>query len=165
MPIAHTSGISVPAARVDNLVMTESGTEVLVYDQRVHHIHHLNELAATVWRLCDGNRGVRDIAVAATDGIGSAVSEDAVKLALRKLADADLIEGALAPELRGTSRRSFMKKAAIAGAVMPMIASMTATDAAAKTSSNCVESGDPCRNDNQCCAGTVCSTGTCTATP
>lgn len=76
------SALTVPSARTVDLVTTESKDEVLVYDQTVHHIHHLNATATKVWRLCDGQRTVSEIAAEA------GVAEEAVKLALRTLEDA-----------------------------------------------------------------------------
>jgi hypothetical protein len=131
MQLQHSA---VPAARLNDLVMTESGDEVLVYDQTVQHIHHLNHVAATVWQLCDGQRGVGEIAAAATSGMSAEVSGDAVKLALRQLDDAKLLDGTLASELRGAqhSRRVFMRRAAMVGAAaVPAVISIAAPSAAA----------------------------------
>ena len=125
--IASRKELTVPDARVANLVTTASRNEVLVYDQDRHHIHHLNATAAAVWNLCNGKRTVAQVARAA------GVDEDAVRLALRKLADANLLDGPLEAEIRGTthSRRSFMKKAAVAGAIaVPAIVSISAPTAA-----------------------------------
>ncbi|HET8634386.1 MAG TPA: PqqD family protein, partial [Gemmatimonadales bacterium] len=46
----------VPAARVTDLIVSKTSNDLLVYDQRTHHIHHLNEAAAAIWRMCDGQR-------------------------------------------------------------------------------------------------------------
>lgn len=123
MQLRDIADLKVPAARSLDLVTTESKDEVLVYDQAVHHIHHLNASAAKVWRLCDGERTVSEIAME------TGLAEDAVKLALRTLEDAQLLDAPLGTSLRGMqSRRAFMKKAAIAGAV-PAIVSVTAASA------------------------------------
>jgi hypothetical protein len=161
--IASTAGLTVPAARVENLVTTTSRDEVLVYDQDRHHIHHLNPTAAAVWSLCNGRRTVSEVARAA------AIDEDAVRLALRKLDDAKLFDGPLEAGVRGTtqSRRSFMKKAAVAGVAVPMIASISAPAASAQTSSGTCSPGSmPCSNGS---AATTCCTsagrlGTCQGT-
>ena len=117
----------VPTARITGLVITEAKDEVLVYDQDKHHIHHLNPTAAAVWRMCDGQRSADDIALDAD------FEEDAVLLALRKLQDAELLDGALPASLRGSqSRRSFMTKAGIAA--IPTIISVSAPFAASAQS-------------------------------
>lgn len=125
------SALDVPAARRDGLVMTELKGEVVVYDEDRHHIHQLNVTAAAVWRLCDGQRTVADVARAA------ALDEEAVRMALRQLDDADLLASPLTTAMRGPgqSRRAFMKKAAVAGAMaVPAIVSVSAPHAAAASS-------------------------------
>jgi hypothetical protein len=130
-----TSTSIVPAARFENLVMTEAGGEVLVYDETSHHIHRLNQASATVWGLCDGRRTVAALASE------SGMTVEMVQVALGKLADAMLLDGDLPAGARATgqSRRSFLRKAAIAGAAVPVIASVSAPDAAASHSQgNCI---------------------------
>ena len=145
MQLRHTDDLKVPAARMVDLVTTESKDEVLVYDQAVHHIHHLNAVAATVWRLCDGERTVSEIAAEA------GIAADAVTLALRTLEGAQLLDGPLATAMRGThSRRAFMKKAAIAGVAVPAIVSTSAPSASAQVSTTCVSTCDA-SNVNQAC--------------
>ena len=52
-----------PMARTDDLVITRSRDEMLVYDQRAHHIHHLNPVAAAVWHHCDGHTPIQSISL------------------------------------------------------------------------------------------------------
>jgi hypothetical protein len=151
MQLRHTDDLKVPAARMVDLVTTESKDEVLVYDQAVHHIHHLNATAAKVWRLCNGERTVSEIAAEA------GINVDAVKLALRTLEDAQLLDGPLPAAMRGTqSRRAFMKKAAVAGITVPAIVSISAPLASAQGSApyttDCVGSdrGDLCCRNVGC---------------
>ncbi len=63
--------------------------------------------------------------------IETGMAEDAVKLALRTLEDAQLLDVPLATAMRGMqSRRAFMKKAAVAGAAtVPAIVSVRAPQA------------------------------------
>ncbi len=148
----------VPAARVDSLVITESKDEVLVYDTERHHIHHLNQTSAVVWRLCDGRRTVGDIVRKAQGKLGSDVSDDVVRLALKKLEDANLLDGPLDPAVRGVnhSRRAFLRKAGVAGAIaVPVIVSMSAPAAAGAVSgAGC---GEDCFDMNSLCNQGVCS--------
>lgn len=131
---ARSSSVkSIPAARVDGLVTTEAADEVLVYDRDRHHIHHLNRTSAVVWRLCDGRRSADDVARLASAELGAPVSLEIVHLALAGLGDADLLTRPVVQEARvsSQSRRTFMKRAAVAGAVtVPAIISMTAPAAA-----------------------------------
>lgn len=157
MQLRDTADLKVPAARMVDLVTTESKDEVLVYDQAVHHIHHLNATASAVWKLCDGKRTVRDIAEA------TSIDEEAVRLALRKLEEANLLEGDLAMTMRGThSRRAFMRRAVVAGAIsVPVIVSITAPAAANHTSGCALKhGGETCQNKHDCCSN-VCTNKMC----
>jgi hypothetical protein len=123
-----------PRARTAVLVISQMDGETLVYDTTRHHIHHLNPLAATVWGLCDGRRTV---AVLARD---SGLDDTVIGLALRQLADASLLDGALS--------RAFMRKAAIAGVAVPVIVSVSVPQAAAQSSALC---GDRICGSNETC--------------
>lgn len=87
--------------------------------------------------------------------------------ALRQLAAANLLDGALSPELRGTthSRRAMLKRAAIAGAV-PAIVSVTAVHAGTFFSPMCGDgfcdyhSGENVLSCPQDCPS-VCGNGIC----
>ena len=145
----HTGfGASVPVARIEDLVITESADEVLVYDKQRHEIHHLNKASAVVWRLCDGKRSVAELARHAD------VDVEITQVAVNKLAEANLLEGPLSSKMRisSPSRRAFLRKAVIAGAAVPVIASISAPNAAA---------GGSCQN-NTCPPGTkkCCPRGT-----
>lgn len=158
-PDAGRSGAALaPRARVTDLVITESAGEVLVYDQVTHHIHHLNRMSVVVWRLCDGRRTADDLVRLARMKLGGDVDRLAVRLALTKLDEARLLDGPLDRELRlsGTSRRSLVKRAAVASAI-PAIVSISAPSAA-MASSHCVNPGmspvgTGCNQDAQCCSG------------
>ncbi len=154
----HTglSAAAVPAARIEGLVTTEAGEEVLVYDQERHHIHHLNRTSAVIWRLCDGSRSVTAIALAASGETNIGIDETIVRLAIGELADAGLLARPVADTMRGPaqSRRVFMKRAAVAGAIaVPAIVSMTAPAAAGGASNSC---GMRC-TANSDCYGKCCS--------
>lgn len=127
----------VPAARVDDLVITETGDELVVYDKERHHIHHLNHTSAVVWRLCDGRRSIDDVANDGSIELGAAIDEEVVRAALTYLADAGLLSGEMSggtsPQ-RG-SRRALVRRAAIKGAIVaPLVMSMTAPTAAMASS-------------------------------
>ncbi len=146
------SQFSVPAARIDGLVVTESRDEVLVYDTAQHHIHHLNQTSAIVWRLCDGRRTVADLVREAQVKDSGKVTEDSVRLALTKLADAKLLDGPLAASMQGArhTRRTLLKRAAVAGAVaVPAIVSMSAPAAAGAISG--LDCGETCDSLNSQC--------------
>lgn len=146
----------VPAARIKELVTNEVDGEVLVYDQATHHIHHLNETSAAVWRLCDGQRTLAEVARAA------GIRPETVQVALGKLADASLLRDELALDLRAPaqSRRAFMKKAAIAGAI-PAIVSVTAPLAAQAASRTVRVDGCGIGGNNTCANVSICCINAC----
>jgi DNA-binding transcriptional ArsR family regulator len=157
----------VPAARVDRLITTEAGDEVLVYDQATHHIHHLNMTSVAVWRLCDGHRTVSELAAA------TGLSDDLVRLALTRLSRAKLLDAQLPATMGGEvqSRRRFMKKAAIAGGIaLPVVVSMTAPSAAQAASCDmdgCTveDVGKPCGVGPISCSFLTCRIGELTGFP
>lgn len=159
-PDASRSGAALaPRARVTELVITESKDEVLVYDQAAHHIHHLNRISAVIWRLCDGQRSMADLVRRVRLDTGEDIDDTVVRLALTKLDAANLLDEPLPGSMRvsTTTRRSLVKRAALASAI-PAIVSISAPSAAA-ASSNCstvagsVQSGCPCTYAGQCASG------------
>jgi hypothetical protein len=146
-----------PVARRVGLTTSEVGGEVLVYDQTSHHVHHLNRSSAAIWKQCDGRTAVTSIAAS----LG--LSIDTVQVALGSLARANLLEGSVPSSLAAPiqSRRSFLRKAAIAGGVaLPTIVSITAPQAAAaysEGSQECIGASlfpleTTCNMDAQCCS-------------
>jgi hypothetical protein len=107
--------------------------DLLIYDQVTHQVHHLNTTAASVWRACDGQRTVADLAVA------TGVSLDLVGQAVTTLDRAGLLASPLPATLRATrqSRRAFVKAGAAAGVAVPVVISMTAPIAAGVPSGQC----------------------------
>jgi len=51
-----------PKARVSDLVTSEIGEEVLVYDLKTNKCHCLNKTAYFIWQHCDGQTDVVEIA-------------------------------------------------------------------------------------------------------
>jgi hypothetical protein len=117
--------------------------EVLVYDLNSNKAHCLNQTAATVWKACDGNKTISDIA--ADFGRGN---EDLVWLAIDQLSESDLLETGVVSKFKGQSRREVIKKIGLASIVaVPVIASLVAPqNALAAQSCNCV-------NNTQCTSG------------
>lgn len=149
----------VPAARTKNLLVHASQDGALIYDQERHHIHQPNEVAMAVWRACDGWRTLNDIALEATASTGAAVNATIVQLTLTKLEEANLLSEPLPEELKieRVGRRRFMKRAAEAGIVaFPVIVSISAPQAAAANSTQCVAVGHTCGGGLICCPGGVC---------
>lgn len=134
-----------PIARKAGLVVQEVPDEVLVYDLESNKAHCLNQSAAMVWRSCDGNNSVADIAKLVESQAGGKVTEDFVWLAIDQLSENNLLEQQIATSFAGQSRREAIKKIGLASMVaIPVIASLVAPQSAlAAQSCNC-------NNNSQC---------------
>lgn len=148
-----------PLARSEGLAVAELDGELLVYDLERNKAHRLNGPAGVVWRHCDGQRSVADLAafVGADD---PATGSEVVWLALKQLDERHLLAGPLElPD--GVSRREALRKLALAGAVglaLPVIKSIVAPTAA--QAATCIAPGMPCAIPSVCCSG-VCNAGFC----
>jgi hypothetical protein len=149
---------SLPRARQDGLLEETVGEELLLYDRDSHTAHCLTPIAACVWRRCDGEHDVTELAEF------TGVSEDMVADALHELREKNLL--VTEPQLMqstvpGVSRREAIGRAARYGAAAggaSLIASATAaTPAMASSISKCI--GEDVKTS--CC---VCKDGTCITT-
>jgi hypothetical protein len=148
----HENG-RLPRARLDGLLEETVGEELLLYDQNSHIAHCLSPIAACVWRHCDGERNLTDLAVLA------GANEDLVADALHELREKDLLDaqsaliGSIVP---GESRREAIGRIArygAAAAAVPLVVSATAaTPAMAATmckpssTTNCCVCKTCCKN-------------------
>jgi Coenzyme PQQ synthesis protein D (PqqD) len=153
-----------PAARKSGLVVRELPDEIVVYDLDRHRAHCLNRTAAAVFQAADGRHDVAGLA-ARLAREGGSVDEDVVRMTLEQLAEAGLLERAVAPPSRaGVSRRDAVRKVGLGAAVLlPLVTSIlvpTAAEAIATCVSNCTgrEDGTPCT-----CMGTNPCTAACIA--
>lgn len=78
-----------PKAKTARLIVREVDRETLVYDRGRDAASCLNEFAARVWRECDGETSVAEIAAALGE------DERAVWLALHQLTKAQLLTEAI----------------------------------------------------------------------
>jgi hypothetical protein len=90
-----------PKAKTEWLIVREIDGETLVYDRSRAAASCLNEFAARVWRECDGETSVAEIAAALGE------DERAVWLALRQLTKAQLLKEAIAfpPDMSAAKSR------------------------------------------------------------
>ena len=139
--VGHRTGVdqmyeygSLPRARQDGLLDETVGEELLLYDQNRHIAHCLSPIAASVWRHCDGERDVSELAIL----VGA--SESLVAGALYEMREKDLLDAE--PELMqsagpGESRREAIVRVArygAAAAASSMIVSATAATPAMASS-------------------------------
>jgi hypothetical protein len=145
MPESTKEGF--PVARSEGLLVEEVGSEVVVYDVDRHEAHCLNPLAGAVFASSDGHTSIGELAKLASERLDEPVSVEQVEHALDELERCEL---ATVPRVDGLSRRSFVRKTAVAGAVavaVPMVTSIV-TPAAAQTQSCRV--GAACNDKTDC---------------
>ncbi|MFN3418309.1 MAG: PqqD family protein [Pyrinomonadaceae bacterium] len=146
-----------PSARTKGLVVQEVPNEVLVYDLETDKAHCLNETAAAVWRACDGNRSVREIADSVGLMLGKELSDDLVWLAIDQLNEHGLLQRNVTTKFNGQSRREALKKIGIASMVaLPIIASLAAPKSVLASTSCTCNLGPGPSGDLQCQAQTGC---------
>jgi hypothetical protein len=108
----HQDG-SLPQARRDGLLEETVGEELLLYDQESHTAHCLSPTAACVWRHCDGEHDLAELAELA------GASESLVADALHELREKELLAAEpalLQSTVPGVSRREAIVRVARYGA-------------------------------------------------
>jgi len=159
-----------PRARERDLIVEELKDETLVYDLETHRAHCLNGSAALVWRQCDGQRSVAEIARNLSREFPAGADDEMVSFALEQLAKFKLLDTRAGKPLHvktGLSRREMVRRLGLAAAVsLPLVTSIVAPTPAQAAS--CTPSGGACTSSSQCCSMSVCDipdgqmTGTCT---
>ena len=144
-----------PVARTASLIVKEVDGETLVYDQENDTAHCLNDTAARVWKHCDGNKTIGEIATILGGEINANVKDDVIWLALDQLQKIKLLEDAPAKPvfLAGMTRRQMVARLGIAAIAIPSIVSIVSPTAQAQSS--CIPQGSVfcCVSQNDCCTG------------
>ena len=153
-----------PRARTEGLVINDLTDEVLVYDLKRDKAHCLNQTAAAVWKLCDGQRTAAQIAVklsrqSADDSRQESelvkdhvMTEQMVWVALEQLGRDHLLEErmkwpAAIPHL---SRREVMRLGLGAAIAVPIIVSISAPLPA--QAGTCKAKNANCSTGAECCS-------------
>jgi Coenzyme PQQ synthesis protein D (PqqD) len=139
-----------PKAKTERLIVREIDGETLVYDRGRAAASCLNEFAARVWRECDGETSVADIAAALGE------DERTVWLALHQLMKAQLLTEAIAfpPYMSvAKSRREVGARLGLGAAAF--VASIVAP-IPAQAASGCGTLGQPCLAASPGLLGTCC---------
>ncbi len=164
----ETTRALMPRARRDELVVEELQDETLVYDLKRHTARCLNRTAALVWRHCDGQTSVADVAALLKKQLEIPADEAVVWMALDRLGRAHLLtEPATLPADRTQySRRKMLRtlrRAAGISLLLPVIESIVSPLAAAQASCitravcrallqpNCMTGTPICGQPNKCC--------------
>ncbi len=152
-----------PRRRQDELVVEELQDETLVYDLKRHKARCLNRTAALVWRHCDGQTSVADVAALLAKQLATPQDEAVVWMALDRLRRARLLsEPVTLPADRAQySRREVLRtlrRVAGISLLLPVIESIVAPRAAAQAScaTSCVGLANcsPCKPpgcSRRCC--------------
>lgn len=148
-----------PTTRLNNLVVQDLDSELMIYNLESNRAFCLNETAAVVWQNCDGKTGVAEITSHVSERLKFTVSEEVVLLALSQLENEKLIEPCeIVESVRLLPRREMIKRLGTAGAVaIPIVAAVVAPEAAfaqscGVTNNNMMLSlaGCPCMDNNDC---------------
>lgn len=146
-----------PNAREKGLVVQDLADETLVYDLERHKAHCLSRTAAAVWRLCDGKRDEAALARLLEKDLGTAADEDVVRLALRDLGRARLLQEPVAADAR-LSRRRLIQRLGEAVA-LPLVVSIVSPTAAQAATCRLTQPIDPaaCNAGNPNALGCCCN--------
>lgn len=166
-----------PLARKEGLIIQELPDEVLVYDAANDKAHCLNETAALVWKHCDGNKDVAEIAKLVGKELNAAVKDEFIWLALDQLEKESLLEKKADFSLQtiGVSRREIIKRIGLASVVaLPIVTSLlnpmsakagTCNQPCTPTSIPATNCGTPAQPTTNCQAVCVSGTGLCQPFP
>lgn len=154
-----------PHAREDGLVAQEMGDETVVYDLVRHRAHRLNRTAALVWRHCNGQRSLDDLASLLAKDLGATADDKLVWLALEQLEKAHLLRDKLPsrPRSNAFSRRELGSRLRLTGALavlLPVVTSIIAPTPA-EAAVSCAQSGQGCSVNSDCCTGLSCVGNVC----
>jgi hypothetical protein len=150
--------------RKQGLIIDELPDEVLIYDLERDKAHCLNRTAALIWRCCDGQTAVPEIARRLKVELDAPFNEELVWLALEQLEKQHLLDNAVAipAEFSRLSRRRMIRNLGLAAAVaVPLVTSIVAPSAV--QAATCQQSGNPCVPSKLCCSPLGCNvpSGTC----
>ncbi len=156
-------------ARTEDIVVQESGNELLIYDLKINKAYCLNETSALVWQLCDGKNTVSEISDKISAQLRTLASEDLVWLALDQFNKDGLLEDGemVVSHFAGVSRREIVKKIGFVSVVaLPIVSSIIVPTGANAQSclppgaflatlppGACVGVGGPPVNNVACCSG------------
>jgi hypothetical protein len=83
-----------PKSRNEGLLVQEIGEELVIHDRHRPKAHRLNATAALVWRHCDGQHSVADLAKLLQRRLDAPQSEELVRLTLTMLEKERLLQKA-----------------------------------------------------------------------
>jgi len=136
-----------PRARTNRLVTRELGDELLVYDLERHKAYCLNPVAMQVFRHCDGETTIPDMALRIGGALGMPVDEQAVRLGLVRLEKAHLLDGPVGLTLHSSRREMLRTLGRAAVVVVPLVTAITVPTSAQAGSGGI---NAPCTSNADC---------------
>ena len=113
-----------PKARESHLLVHQVEDEMVVYDKSRKQAHRLNDTAAKVWSLLDGERTTSEIACDLD------LDESVVTLSVDHLAKAQLLESGKPLSVSRRTALAGVASAAAVGVLLPVVTSIPAPLAA-----------------------------------
>jgi hypothetical protein len=150
-------------ARTNRLVIRELGDELLVYDLERHKAYCLNQVAMQVFRHCDGETTIPEMALCIGGALGLSVDEQTIRLGLVRLEKAHLLDGPVAQILHSSRREMLRTLGRAAVVVVPLVTALTVPTSAEAANTGCKAGGTPCTFNAQCCSGNCLGNNTCHA--
>lgn len=152
-----------PKARNNKLITRELPDEELVYDLDARQAHCLNQSAALIWKQCDGQQTIEEIAARLQLELGTVVNVAFVNLALEQLSKANLLEQPIAPIAANArqQRRELLRRMGLgAAAALPLVTTVIAPlSIQAMTCRPPNSAGNP--NGCPCTGAAACTSGCC----
>ena len=145
-----------PRARKNRLVTRDLGDELLVYDLERHKAYCLNRVAMHVFRHCDGETTIPDMARRVGGALRLPVDEQAVRLGLVRLEKAHLLDGPVGLTLH-TSRREMLRTLGRAAVVVVPLVTAVTVPTSAQAATGCLGPNQLCNLDSDCCVGLNCT--------
>src|SRR5262249_34188599 len=125
-------------------------------DLERHKAYCLNRVARQVFRHCDGNTTIQDMAARIGDALGMPVDERAVRLALVRLERAHLLDSPVAQILHASRREMLRTLGRAAAVIAPLVTAITVPTSAQAQATGCINnSSTPC-GSRPCCPPRVC---------
>jgi hypothetical protein len=155
-----------PLARQSSLIVKEVDDETLIYDRDTDKAHCLNLTAARIWKSCDGQSTVSEIAERLGAEMQTPVDENVVWMALDQLEKFKLLDEPVAKPawMTNVSRRRVVRTLGIAAIVAPIITSIVVPVAAQGGPQIPPGSGFCCVNPSDCACPPT-NTNCCEQTP
>ena len=151
--------MKLPRARNTEIMVSDLGDELLIYDHAASKAFCLNETLKIVYQACDGKTTFDELKKEHKKLI-----DEVILLSLDKLRQSNLLGEDFSTDV---SRRSLLAKAAYSAVALPVIVNLIAPSAASAAS--CLAGGSSCSilNPGACCSRTcvdnngnpICDTG------